>query len=452
MGKLLRMTDPQEFSRAGRIPESAITDTILSNVAKLDETGAIEPWLREIIHDPNETPHGPTEIADILTTHVTVGGVTKLAGFVNKGRSSTKVTARKVTHQFMRLSTIRGIQLAVFAAVGDIQDDALRDFVQVCRRENWDYLILDKIALARLFIAYHMICPKDGLTYEQEFCPNGHQRTSEISIRMKVREDPRGEIIALDDVSHAGAKRLSATILVDPHYSNDVIRELLPKVVKEVRSDEFVRNKLVQERWGTTPAHVVWVYVAACMADASQANWVCRACWIDSDLPDSMRPTWDETEDVVDGVMIVWNDLYNSMKSFLGSATGSKGKLVQHVQVYLERVKILLDEVRGKFAKIQNSLLAEADFIEYMKETLDEVEAIYREGTDGPMPPVECTDYDQILQNILSSFHNLWLFYTSPNFLQREAMNRQWLFQQNLQDVDKEFLRLSIEAKKIGLA
>jgi metal-responsive CopG/Arc/MetJ family transcriptional regulator len=97
MGRIIKIHEIDEFSEIRTIPDAAINDTILSNIRELDEKSEMERFIRETLYDSNETPHGPTEIADILTSHVHVRGGKKLAAFVLKGKSFKKVSSRAVT-------------------------------------------------------------------------------------------------------------------------------------------------------------------------------------------------------------------------------------------------------------------------------------------------------------------------------------------------------------------
>jgi len=128
MGRIIKIHEIDEFSEIRTIPDAAINDTILSNIRELDEKSEIERFIREILYDPNETPHGPTEIADILTSHVHIRGNKRLAAFILKGKSFQRVSSRDITHQFAKLRQIPQLSLMVFGAIGNIQDDAQRDF------------------------------------------------------------------------------------------------------------------------------------------------------------------------------------------------------------------------------------------------------------------------------------------------------------------------------------
>ena len=171
----MRLGEIQEFWEVNKISRRAITPKILSRVRDLDEKEEIEPFLREILPDFTETPHTSTEIADILTSHITYSGRAHLTAFVNKGKSSPKVTSKQVAHQIMRLKDIDLLDFIVLLAVGDIQDDIKRDVTFMAEQKAADYMIVDAIDIARLFIAYCKICHKDGTPY-QGFTPESCRR------------------------------------------------------------------------------------------------------------------------------------------------------------------------------------------------------------------------------------------------------------------------------------
>lgn len=451
MPRLIRLTDIQQFNVAGRIPEAAITEDILRNVRSLNERTQIEAWLRQILNDPNVTAHGPCELADILT-RVSIGGARKLAAFVIKGKSSPKVSSRVATHQFQKLRDLHGLDIVILLAVGDIQDDASKNFIRTADDMACDYLIIDTVDTARLFIAFHYLCPADGLPYTDGVCPNGHQQLDQIELRYNVREDLRSELVGLQDVSSGGARRLSATLLVDAHYNQDTIRLLLKETVETIRHDRFVRNELVRAHWGDAPAQVVWVYVGNDLADVCHPNWVCRACWIDSDLDPKFQPAWDATEDVIAGVRVVWNSDYHAVKARLAAATGSKADVIDHVERCLPlAMQLLRERVFPAFSAYCIGESGEGELIDVMQRSREEAAAIYESGSNGPLPPPECTEYEQRFQSILAHFDNLWLFYTNPEFLRREPANRKWLFDEARRQIDAELQRFGYEREKLGL-
>jgi len=87
MGRLIKIHEIDEFSEIKTIPDASINQDVLYNIKNLDED-RIEQFIREILYDPNETPHGPTEIADILTSRLQIRGDKRLAAFVKREKFS----------------------------------------------------------------------------------------------------------------------------------------------------------------------------------------------------------------------------------------------------------------------------------------------------------------------------------------------------------------------------
>ena len=97
---------------------------LIQRVKELDEREEFEPWLRSILADGAQTPHGPAEIVDIFTHHITANGRHGMAAFILKGKSFSTVKPVDVAHQIYRLKKIEGLKFAVFAAPGTILDAA----------------------------------------------------------------------------------------------------------------------------------------------------------------------------------------------------------------------------------------------------------------------------------------------------------------------------------------
>ena len=449
MSRPLRISEIHEFTEVGRIPDAAVTGEILSNVAVLDERTQLEPWIQDIVRSHDRTPHGPTEIADIISTRVTVGGRPTYTAFILKGKSYKTVRAKNVAHQITRLRRLEGLELAVFAAVGDIQDDVYDEFIHQARELGCDYLVATTLELARLLIAYDKICGQDGLPLEDGVCPNGHSQRKELVLNYKVREDARWEVFKLKDLSHGLAKRLSATILTDRHYPQDVLRSIVAEVSQEVRTDPFVRSEMVRARWGSTPAHVVWIDVGFDIEDINRCNWVCMACWIDPELDEKFRPHWSNYDEVHDGIMIDWKSDYHEWKTFWSQNTGGKSDVIQCVERTLEDMQPILGLLEHTFSEFQKGAIAEKSLIEVIQKHEDNAWEIYDCGTRCPQAPPECVDYRQEFMNAICFFHNLFLFHSPDDLQNRTVENRTWLFGKQLSYLKDSLLKIDYEREKL---
>lgn len=180
MGSLIKVEEFECFRAVKEVPPSLINDQILSVVRNLDEKEELEPFIRSIIYDYNETPHGPAEIADIFTHRVTVNREQGMAAFILKGKSFKTVRPTHVAHQIYRLEKISGLKFAIFAATGIILDAVKEHFCTTAERQNCKYAIFDVTDLGRLFIAYGFLCPRDARRIIAGRCKCGYSPQNRI--------------------------------------------------------------------------------------------------------------------------------------------------------------------------------------------------------------------------------------------------------------------------------
>jgi superfamily II DNA or RNA helicase len=174
LARLLALDEVDSFNEIRRIRPDDITDDLVRAARALDEREEIEPFVRRILFDAGETPHGPAEIVDILTHKVRVDDSSRVAAIIIKGKSFPTVRPRHVSHQIYRLEKIDGLQLAGFFAAGTVLDAAKEQFISTAIRLSCDYLIADANDLARLFVAYGYLCPRDARQIRAGRCRCGY--------------------------------------------------------------------------------------------------------------------------------------------------------------------------------------------------------------------------------------------------------------------------------------
>lgn len=180
VGKLLRLDDVDSFEPVKAFPSRSVSDVVVATVRNLDEREEMEPFIRSILTDVGETPHGPAEIADILTPKMIYRREPQLAAFVLKGKSFSTVRPKDISHQVYRLEKIAGLRFAVLAYSGTILDAAKEQFCSTAERLSCSYLILDAVELARLFLAFGFLCPRDGRKIAAGRCKCGYSPARRI--------------------------------------------------------------------------------------------------------------------------------------------------------------------------------------------------------------------------------------------------------------------------------
>jgi hypothetical protein len=447
---LIELHNIDEFSEVQKIPNGSITPLILSNIAKLDEANELEKALREIIKDPTETPHGPTEIADILTTQLHVCGEKCLAGFVIKGKSFPKVKSRDVTHQFAKLRTVPGIGLMILCAVGSIQDDAQRDFMQAAKDASCKCLIINAHHCAKLLIAYEKICPQDGAPFNADgLCREGHRLDEKIPLNMKVREKVRYNIVSHKDSSHVGAKRYYAKVIIDKHYTKETIKEAIFDITEKLKYSDYCRNEFVKSFWGTSPAHVVWLYIAHDFDDIVNCNWACQTSWIDPNLPEDNRPSSMVGNDSIGDIQISWYKDYEQMKEFISEHQKDKGKYLEQLQEIRNKAVDLGYKLKHLFVQYQNSIISEEVLISQIQKMEHGSDQISNLSSKLPFSPPDCKNYDQACQMMFLTVSNMFIYYSDRGIKIWSKENRDYLMQSTLRDFESDIQKIALHEKTI---
>lgn len=434
MAHLLRVQAIDQFAKILRVPESAVSKQILEAVRQLDERQELEPALQQILFDPNETPHGPTEIADIITSRVIVNGEKVNAAFILKGRSFQKVRSIDIAHQIMKIRQLQDLGLMVLCAIGDIQDDAHRDFVTGALDADVNYLILDRLDTARLLLAYEKICPKDGTPFSEEgHCIKGHQLDRGIRLEFRVRENYKYEVLSLRDVSHAGAKRYSAVVLLDPHYGREIVRAVIAEITEELKDANYHRNEMVESHLNGTPADVVWLFLASAAEDVRYTNWLARTQWISPQLEEQWRPTKLDGDEESVGISIKWNTMYEGMKDFHSSHTASKGDALRRLEPLIyEAIEYGL-EGEKLIQRFDASEISQPAIESELTNKGLKVQQIYQKSGDLPFPPANLQDYDQACQRLFADIDNIYQPFTElgrktwPTFDQQIQLSRSYI-------------------------
>ncbi len=96
-------------------------------------------------------------------------------------------------------------------------------------------MIIDAIDVARLFIAYHKICPNDGTPYSNEKCNKcGSLVADKIELTIRTYEDPCYTILSQSESGKGIIKKYSVEVLTDPHYSKPTLRKVIKKSTQEM--------------------------------------------------------------------------------------------------------------------------------------------------------------------------------------------------------------------------
>src|ERR1035438_200650 len=139
MSLLIPIEDFDNFRLMRDVKADSITAQLRDVMRSLDEREEMEPFLRLILADDAQTPHGPAELVDIFTHKLTHKSCHGMAAFILKGKSFKTVRPSDVSHQIYRLEKIEGLRFAIFATPGTVLDQAKEQFISTCERLKISY-------------------------------------------------------------------------------------------------------------------------------------------------------------------------------------------------------------------------------------------------------------------------------------------------------------------------
>ena len=241
MSKLLKIEDFNSFKYIKDFPTESINESVIDTIINLNEKTQIEPFIRNSIYDLNDTPHGPMEITDILTTKIEYNGTSKYCAFILKGKSFKAITAKDISHQIYRLKKISGLDVAILAYTGNLLDQPQEEFVSTCEEINCDYSIWNNFDIARLFLSEGYICPRDGNIIEGNICDCGYNPRRETL-------NPFQEA-AINELKNTHILDLTKGLVVLPTGSGktrvaaiDIKKQDFGKVLYIAHTDEILQN------------------------------------------------------------------------------------------------------------------------------------------------------------------------------------------------------------------
>ena len=254
---LFNLIAVDNFEAARAVSSRSVGEDVIATVRDLDEKEEMEGWIQAILFDTNRTPHGPAEVVDILTHKLVVRGKEGLAAFILKGKSFPTVRPTHVSHQIFRLERIEDLSFAVFAASGNVLDEPRTQFVSTAKRLGCDYCILDALDLARLFIAFGFLCPRDGQRIRGGHCNCGYSppnRTSNIlqqdalqqlAVTHKLGQAAGAVILPTGSgktrVAVQDLKRIGAQFCIYVAHSHEILESAEAEFLREFATNEVRR-------------------------------------------------------------------------------------------------------------------------------------------------------------------------------------------------------------------
>lgn len=207
------------------------------------------------------------------------------------------------------------------------------------------------------------------------------------------------------DTSHALSRRISMKIILKNKISNIVIEEQLPQLIEGLKKSDYFRSKIVEDHHKDNPADCVWIWFYKNIEQYSDGLPFCTAYW---NHPNSKSPTTLHSNDkeIKDGIFINYSTTEIS-NDFLNKRL-SKGNYLKIIDNFLLESDHIFHEINKHIKNYESKpdiLILKAEILKYEKD----FELLLPEEYRQNLAPLECSDLDQIINNIEAAIGNIFI-------------------------------------------
>lgn len=267
-------------------------------------------------------------------------------------------------------------------------------------------------------------------------------------LTMVVPQD-RYTLLKTNDVSHGTAKRYSFKAVLNGTFSKSEIASIVRQITTDGAGRRYYRDHLVEGRWGDSDAQVVWTFIYPSMDDHAINNPVCRGLWNNPSLPQAARPTALKGENVGDGLIVDWISYYADVARISAESKATKEEFLAAAVPLIELLDDLIQHFRKALNSLQKSQMTKAEFLERSQGHLRKAREAYSEVGDLPGAPYECSEVDNLLQQIAASVDNIPLLYSPKSSAKWTDASRLFQAIQQVEDVSNTMQDLKYELRKV---
>ncbi len=154
-------------------------------------------------------------------------------------------------------------------------------------------------------------------------------------------------------------------------------------------------------------------------------------------------------ENVGDGLIVDWISYYADVARISAGSKATKEELLAAAEPLIELLDDLIQYLRKALNSLETSQLTKAEFLERSQGHLRKAAEAYREVGDLPSAPYECSEVDNLLQQIAGSVDNIPLLYSPESSAKWTDASRLSQAIQQVEDASNTMQDLKYELRKV---
>jgi len=230
-----------------------------------------------------------------------------------------------------------------------------------------------------------------------------------VSIASPIAAASDFTICAEQDMSHAGAKRISLDIVAharEKGLNKPLLGAIVRKALRAGQKSKYFRDEIAAKALAGRIADVVWGYVYLREIDRESASWYCRFQWISSSLAETFRPAAFPGEQDGSGLVIDWK-ANTEIPKLLDGRRATK-------MDYLAGVDYLLAHL-PKLEKALGAVIV-SDGQNAIDSRLGSMSEAFEDTWDDRFAaPLECQRLNQTIHELLATVGNAGLIWGQRN-------------------------------------
>lgn len=253
-------------------------------------------------------------------------------------------------------------------------------------------------------------------------------------------------VLSLKDTSNSSAKRYSASILARFPLSRLRVEAILRKAVTDIQKESYHRTDFLADLFRGRGADVISLYVAGNPIDVDNANWVCRAMWVNESLAPDARPYSIGGIDLGEGLEVVWNSNYADMDQFYSSLQINKQDFLTAANAFTTQVEAIVQELFGA----ENYFDSKKGFSpEFLIAKAGSIRTLFHESGNVGLPPFDCREVAARFQDVMALANNAFIYLVRMNSGETIKGGVEALLEWTLRDYRKNLEWLRYEVEKI---
>ncbi len=228
------------------------------------------------------------------------------------------------------------------------------------------------------------------------------------------------------------AKRFAVKVIMRHRpYSMSEVAELFDEVKNKILYCDVYKNENFERIYRGSPANIIFGYFGNDEEDLKNCNFEYRAIWVDESQNKSFLEGGVEFGDI----KIIENPSYELNRDLMEPQISSE-EAKEMTRKCTSRMITLAEKYIALFREYKNEELKEEDLIEKGTSIGVEMTKLYLESTDYPNPPTNLRDWSQKHMELVSTIHNLSLYYNKKNVGIWDKTSRITLFENDIRQYE----------------